>query len=561
MRVGKRSAFDRFARPMLRAVVAGCLASCVLLVPAALPASPAAPAVWFAPLPLLRGAPYAGSTDFSQLFAKKAWPQASRRVSVFKFYGQWIVYNATNAQIRASVRELKRRKIAIAIETGPLSPTGACPPGEGFAAGEGLAAAYFVKSAGGSVRYFAFDEPFFFAALYSGEGACHWDKRRVAEGVAAFVRDARKAFPKARFGDIEPLTAPSDVRRYEEWIDTYREVTGENLAFFHVDTSWGAVPRWPELLRELEQFARSRGIPFGVIYNGDGDDVTDDAWLSKAQQRFELYETEGGRPDAAVLQSWTDKPDRVLPESRRTFTNLILRYTRPRTRLELEAAGGEVAGRLLADRPLGGQLIRVTAERTYAGSTFSSRSVLGSATATTGADGRFRASFPANGAASVVARYPGSSGYWPAYAADARGALANVARGRPATASAEQATTSAGNAVDGNASTPWIAGAFAPQWIELDLGEPTAVAAVRLAVEQTPRVGETVHAVLGRGADGAYRELHVFAGRTTDGDVLEYAPDSPWEGIRYLRVETRASPSWVAWRELEVFSAATASLR
>jgi len=36
--------------------------------------------------------------------------------------------------------------------------------------------------------------------------------------------------------------------------------------------------------------------------------------------------------------------------------------------------------------------------------------------------------------------------------------------------------------------------------------------------------------------------------------VLEAAPDSPWQGIRYLRVETLSSPSWVSWREIEVIS-------
>ena len=38
------------------------------------------------------------------------------------------------------------------------------------------------------------------------------------------------------------------------------------------------------------------------------------------------------------------------------------------------------------------------------------------------------------------------------------------------------------------------------------------------------------------------------------GALLEYVPSAPWDGVRYLRVETRASPSWVAWREIEVFA-------
>ena len=146
---------------------------------------------------------------------------------------------------------------------------------------------------------------------------------------------------------MEPLTTGAQIEQYKEWIDAYRDTTGESLAFLQTDL-WYTLPRWPQLVRELEVFARSRGVAFGVIYNGDGQDVSDKDWLGRAQRRFELHETEGGRPEHAVLQSWTDKPDRVLPETRGTFTNLILRYKRPRTRLQVAASAGKVAGRLVA---------------------------------------------------------------------------------------------------------------------------------------------------------------------------------------------------------------------
>ncbi|HEX4936422.1 MAG TPA: discoidin domain-containing protein [Gemmatimonadaceae bacterium] len=290
-----------------------------------------------------------------------------------------------------------------------------------------------------------------------------------------------------------------------------------------------------------------------MIYNGDGQDVSDRNWLGKAQQRFELYETEGGRPEHAVLQSWTDKPDRVLPETQGTFTNLILRYTRPRTRLQVTASAGRVAGRLLAAKPVAGARVRLSVERTYDESAYPSSGSLAASTATTDAAGRFTAVLKALPEATIVARYPGSTRYWPAYAVAATGArLRNVARGRPVVASAEQTTEPSAYAVDGDATTRWGAGQFAPQWIEIDLGAEIAIAAIRLGVDQFPD-GDTVHAVLGRPPAGAYRELHVFRGRTTTGQLLEYLPPAPWDGIRYLRVETRASPSWVAWREVEVF--------
>jgi len=539
-------------------VAAAFVAAGVALLPGAATAASGRPAIWFAPLPPLQTSesrPYLGSTDFMQLFTKKAaWAKAARRVSVFKLYGEWVAHRATSAQLRVAVKDLRRRKITIAVETGPLDPSPECGQGvEGFAGGEGVDTASRIRAAGGTLRDLAFDEPFFYGALYSGPSACHWNVRQVAQAVATYVRRLRTVFPNVKFGDTEPLTTGAQVERYEEWIDTYREVTGENLAFIHLDIQYG-LPRWPQLAHELEVFAQSRGVPFGVIYFGDGGDTDDVTWLAKAQQRFELYETEGGRPNHAVLQSWHDKPDRVLPETRTTFTNLILRYVRPRTRLELGVSAGDVAGRLLAVAPLAGQRIRLSAERTYEGSAYPSSGTLATASATTGADGRFRTALTAPPGAAIVARYPGSTHYWPAYAVARGGAsLRNVARGRTVVASAERGSAPATYAVDGDATSAWIAGQSAPQWIEIDLGTPIAVAAIRLGVEQFPD-GDTVHAVLGRTSEGWYRELHVFNGRTTTGQLLEYAPSTPWEGIRYLRVETRASPSWVAWREVEVFA-------
>jgi hypothetical protein len=542
----------------LQVIVA--LTAAVVLLPGATSAAPARPAVWFAPLPPLPTSelrPFVGSPGFMRLFTKKAaWPNAARRVSVFKLYGEWVAHAASTTQLRQAVRDLKRRKIAIAVEAGPLDAPADCGQGvEGFAGTqEGLTIARNIKDAGGTLRYVAFDEPFFYAALYSGPNACGWDTRRVAQAIAAYVRAIRTVFPKASFGDTEPLTTGAHLQRYEEWIDAYRAVTGESLSFLHLDV-WYTLPRWPQLLRELEDFARSRGVPFGVIYNGDGQDAADGTWLVKAQERFQLYETEGGRPDHAVFQSWVDKPDRVLPEKQRTFTNLILRYTRPRARLELERSGTDVSGRLVAARPVARAPIRFTAERTYEGSAYSDRDTVATASATTGPDGRFRATLTAPPEAAIVARYAGSAGRWPAYAVSGGGAgLRNVARGRPVSASAAQPTEAAANAVDGDATTRWGAGQFAPQWLEVDLGEPVAIAAIRLGVDQFPD-GDTVHAVLGRAPGGSFGELHVFSGRTATGDVLQFVPPSPWEGIRYLRVETRASPSWVAWQEVEVFTA------
>ena len=45
-----------------------------------------------------------------------------------------------------------------------------------------------------------------------------------------------------------------------------------------------------------------------------------------------------------------------------------------------------------------------------------------------------------------------------------------------------------------------------------------------------------------------------FVGATVDNQVLEYEPASAWTNVRYVRVETTASVSWVAWREIELYA-------
>jgi hypothetical protein len=110
-------------------------------------------------------------------------------------------------------------------------------------------------------------------------------------------------------------------------------------------------------------------------------------------------------------------------------------------------------------------------------------------------------------------------------------------------------------ALDGDAGTLWNSGDAAPQWIEIDLGQPHDISAVRLLISQYP-AGNTLHRVLGKGpgADALFYELTRFESSTEDGQWLEFSPEEPWAAVQYIRVETVTSPSWVAWREIEVIA-------
>ena len=109
-------------------------------------------------------------------------------------------------------------------------------------------------------------------------------------------------------------------------------------------------------------------------------------------------------------------------------------------------------------------------------------------------------------------------------------------------------------AVDGDEATIWNSGAGPTQWIEVRPDGHRPVVATRLLVSQWP-AGATRHeiAIRRRGSD-AFAVVHVFAGRTRDGDWLTWRPDRPLRGVTAVRITTLESPSWVAWREVQVLS-------
>jgi hypothetical protein len=411
-----------------------------------------------------------------ELFTPGApWLAAARHVQVFKLYGEWVAWKATDAELQKAVSDITRRGMALAVEAGPLTRTGDCGKGvEGFAGiDEGLRIAYRIKAAGGTIRFIAYDHPYDAGVLDTGPNACNWTPEQVAENVARFEKAIRAIFPDVIFGDIE--TAHIDVREITRWVNAYKAVTGSELAFLHMDLDFSR-PDWPQSTRAIEDFLRSRGIAFGLIYFGNWNDRTDQDWLANAGERVKAYEqAAGGCPDHVIFQSWHDHPDRALPDDEAdTFTGFI---------------------------------------RTY----FEDPAALG-----------FRTEGPG----------------------------ANLALGKPVRVSRASSDFPPGSAVDGNPETWWGASDFPPQWIEVDLGQGYSIAEIHLVVSQSP-AGETTHRVLvkGAGTGDRFMLLHTFRGRTADLDVLSVPLDGPLEGIRYVRVETKQSPSWVAWREIQVIAA------
>jgi hypothetical protein len=439
------------------------------------------PLYWFAPLPPMptdAGRPFTGSDDFMVLFKPDAlWSEAASHLQVFKLYGEWVAYDASDAELSQVIQNLQQRHLALAVEAGPLNASTSCGQGvEGFAGvEEGLRIAQRIRKAGGTLHLLALDEPYFYGHFYDGVHACQWTDQRIAQEIGKYIKAMRSVFPDVRVGDTEPLAGAAGTAQYQAWLVAFRAVNGYDLDFLHLDVDWSK-PNWPQAVKAIEEFGQVRGVPVGLIYTGNWTDASDEAWISISGERVKRYElVSAGKVEHILFQSWNDKPDRALPESDPyTFTGFIRNYFLDKSSLGLRQTG---SGANLAYHKLV----------------------------------RFSTALPSNS-----------------------GELA----------------------VDGNPDTWWSAGAMAPQWIEVDLGATHNIQSIRLLTSQYPS-GLSVHKIRGKGAgpQDLYIVLHTFEGITTDVQALSFTPVQPWQGIRYLRIETLDSPSWVAWREIEIIDA------
>jgi len=330
----------------------------------------AAAGVWFAPLsPLVRGDGQ-GSIDYLSLFEPGApWTSAATHVKVFKIY-QGFVARASDDQLRSVFDDLKRRQIAVALEQGVLDTSEGCGIGvEGFVPlQDAVQTVMRIQQLGGNLQYIAMDEPFFYGSIFDGPHACRWSVTQVAMSAANTLHALRAVIPSVIVGDIEPVSANLRARGsdYGAWLDAYRLATGTELAFLHFDVNWQS-PAWPGDTLEFRQHLEERHIPYGVIYNGIGDEASDADWTGDAEANMVKYEVTLQRiPDHAVFQSWHPYPIHLLPETLPgTFTHLIDRYFRERTSLTLDASS-KGAGRLVgaSGAPLAGAAVAVSIKPT-----------------------------------------------------------------------------------------------------------------------------------------------------------------------------------------------------
>jgi hypothetical protein len=297
------------------------------------------PQIWFGPLdpsPPDASRPFSGLEFFDLFDEDAAWANAAKRTQAFKLYGGWVAWVASNAELRQVVDYANRHGMALAFEAGPLTPTDECTGEiEGFAGPEeAIRIVQKIKAAGGRIVFVDLEHPYDAATFANAPGSCGMMPEEIAQNVSRFIGTVRSVFPDARFGAVE--TAQHDVFHVSRWVEAYRAVMGEDLAYFHLDLDYGQ-PDWPQRALEIETYLRSQGIEFGLFYLGNWQDASDEEWVARAEDRFVAYEVEyDGHPDHVVFQSWHPHPQQLLPETDPSaFTYLINRYTRPRTELTL----------------------------------------------------------------------------------------------------------------------------------------------------------------------------------------------------------------------------------
>ncbi len=290
------------------------------------------PQIWFAPLDNLYRSynKTKGPDDYPELFNNPGqWDQAARHVDVFKIYPDW-AERAEDASLRSMLQWLTDRHISLGLEYGGLRASATCGTGiEGYDGGNLKNVLLRMKRLGGRVDYIALDEPLWYGHIYRGPRSCNASIPDLAQELAVQVKMAETIFPDIRIGDIEPFPQQGTT----DWIDdinswpaSYRAATGRKLDFLHVDVMWGQ--NWLEPTRALHSALKLKQIPFGVIYNGSSTDRSNKAWLDSVMAHYAEFEGAGERPENVVFQSWSNAPDKLLPDTASdAMTSLILSYT------------------------------------------------------------------------------------------------------------------------------------------------------------------------------------------------------------------------------------------
>ncbi len=267
------------------------------------------------------------------------WKTVSDAVKVISF-PPTSVDRARGSDLQVALADIKRRNIALAIGTSLLIRSDRCrAKTEAYVdqkALEGLLDK--LRRNGADIKYVTMDEPFFYGHKDSSPTACHESVQTLAEALKPGIAIVKKYFPNAQIGTDEVVTKDRDwIDELVNWVDVYQQITGEKLAYMHVDLSWK--PESVQNLLPLAKALKQRHVALGIDYDAaargeepwfDANSIerSDIDWVQNAVKHYTEVESGMGiHPDHAVLTTWVHYPTRMLPETEsRTFTNLVYQY-------------------------------------------------------------------------------------------------------------------------------------------------------------------------------------------------------------------------------------------
>jgi hypothetical protein len=274
--------------------------------------------------------------DYMALFSADAkWVATASRVDVFDLTARFVL-NASDADFAMVVHGLKERNIALSVQAEALTFSESCGMGiEGYSsANEITRMVQRLKSVGADLRYIRLDEPVFFGHAFKGIPGripCKTSLKELAEQTATKVRPLITAFPNLIIGQAEPygggVVGPAWIADIVEFQRLFRAQLGYPISFFDADIVW-AEPSAAISFSNVASILKAAGLQIGVIYHGTRDAESDEAWSSEAMREARIFEGDlGVTPDHVSIQSWMDRPRRMLPEGASgTLTNTIAQY-------------------------------------------------------------------------------------------------------------------------------------------------------------------------------------------------------------------------------------------
>jgi hypothetical protein len=289
------------------------------------------PSVWMAPPAFDHG------RLFRELFEHPdQWRETRSLIDVLFYTDLNFQRQFSDQELQQWFGQMKDWQLKVGLETGAIKPWGQTGS-KTFSLEHPMWER--IERLGGNIAGIAMDEP-----LCCCRKDLHQPDAYAVEQTADYISQVRDAYPQMLVGDIEPYPF-IPLADQMAWIDSLQKRLLEEhirgLDFFRLDVDWTQFivndrGSWPEV-HKLEQFCRSRKIPFSLIYwaavcpaleHRKLADIS--TWYTGVLRQGDDYALVGGRPDQVVIESWlSDAPASCVPESQDfTFTRSVRDFCR-----------------------------------------------------------------------------------------------------------------------------------------------------------------------------------------------------------------------------------------